>query len=165
MKTFGYSILAKLIYRYANIPVTLVLTFFLISAALNISESKFAILSVLVHIILIYIINRSYLKWYKLFPYTIKANNEKIICTNYFFSSKKIEIKMAEIVEIRGGIFDQKPTAPIYITDLKGQIIGINQHLSNFNKFTTLLLSNVKKELYESILEKLQVKKEKPSKK
>ncbi len=160
MITFKYSIVPRLIYRWANIPITLILFLYAMVSATALFVNLFATISFVIHIILMLLINRFYFRVYKLYPFTIEMNNEKMICSDYFMSSKNSEYKLSEITKLSGNIFSGAPHKPLYIHFGEERKIGISPHLRDFNKFLTMILSNVKKELYESALQDIQIKAE-----
>jgi hypothetical protein len=63
-------------------------------------------------------------------------------------------IKIIDIDKIEGGIFSGRNYAPLYI-EWNGNRIGISPHMKDFNKLLTIILSNIKKELYEELLESI----------
>lgn len=155
MKTFTYSAFAKLFYRYANIPITLLLLLSLLTALGGLYTSWIYIFPTVIDLIIIYVINRYYIKSYKRFPYKIEADNEKIICTDYFFSREQIELDHSSITKITGGIFSGNIARPVYLHDENNNIvIGFNNHLKNYDKLLTIILSNIKQELYDDLLTK-----------
>lgn len=156
MKTFTYSIFARLFYRYANIPITLLLLLSLLSAMGGVYTSWFYIFPLLIDIIIIYAINRYYIKSYIFFPYKIEADNERLVCSDFFFSRKIIELDHDSITRITGGIFSGNIARPIYLHDDDNEItIGFNNHLKNYDKLLTIILSNIKQDLYDDLLEKI----------
>jgi hypothetical protein len=156
MKVFTYSLFTKFIYRYANIPVTLILGFYFVVSVLTITESWFSVASALIHAVIIIIINRYYFKSYKVFPYKIEINNDRMICSDYTFTNKIVELELNKIDKISGGIFGRASTRPLYIYNNEHNIkIGIHQHLKKFNELLTIILSNVRQELYNDLLEKI----------
>ena len=161
MKTFTYPLLAKFFYRYANIPATILLLMHLSASLLSIGQGWNFLVSAALNLLIIYILNRYFLKLYKYFPFKIQINNEKIICSDFMWSDRQLEIQMSDVNEITGGIFSQRPMKPIYIKTKKGIQFGLNQHLKDFNKLLTIILSNINKELYDSILENMRAEKEK----
>ena len=155
MMTFKYSLVAKVVYRYANIPITLLLLLQLIISLFGTFNDIKFLLPLLINILLIFVINKFYIRMYKYFPFCIEADNEKMICTNFFLSNKKVEIKHSEIGDIKGGIFSGSQIKPLYIYDNKGNVlIGINPHLQGFNKLVTTILSNVSQKLYNALLDR-----------
>ncbi|MCF8240371.1 MAG: hypothetical protein K9J16_03225 [Melioribacteraceae bacterium] len=155
MKEFKYSLFAKLVYRFANLPVSLILFIHLIYSLAGVRYSGYFIISVIINIMLIILINRFYFKMYKYFPHKISADNSKIICTDFLNKEKKLVISHSSIKKITGGIFSKNAGRPIYITDSEGNMIGIQPHLKDFNKLLTIILSNINKPLYDELLEKL----------
>lgn len=157
MKKFNYGLLMGLIYRYGNFPVTLLLVIHSVYILLSIAQNTFMIFPLLIYIILLYLVNRHYLRIYKLFPFTIEADNEKMVCTN-FMKHSDVEIKMENISKIEGSIFGGNPVKPLYIYDEENQIkIGIYSSMKDFDKLLTIILSNVKKELYEELVQKVKI--------
>ncbi len=115
MQTFEYPLLAKIVYRYANIPVTIILFIYFLVSIGAMTDSWYWVMSVIVHALLIFFVNRYYWRSYKGFPYKIEVDNEKMICSNFFMSKKKIEIKMTDIEALRGGVFSNSLTKPIFM--------------------------------------------------
>ena len=156
MKEFTYSFFAKVIYRYANIPLTVLLGIYIFFSAVGFMNDWVYIFPLLLNIILVYVVNRYYFKMYRLFPYNIKADNEKIICSGFINKNKVIEITLLDIDNITGGIFSGSPVKPIYLHDTKNNItVGFNHHLKDFNKLLTIILSNIKQELYTELLDRV----------
>lgn len=153
MKTFTYSVFARLFYRYANIPITILLLLSLLTALGGMYTSWIYIIPTVVDLLIIYVVNRYYIKSYGRFPYKIEADNEKIICSDYFFRNKQIELDHISITKITGGIFSGNIARPIYLHDENNNIvIGFNNHLKNYDKLVTIILANVKQELYDDLL-------------
>ena len=159
MQTFEYPLLAKIVYRYANIPVTLILFIYFLVSLGALTESWFWVISAIVHALLIFFVNRYYWRSYKSFPYKIEADNEKMICSNFFMSKKKVEIKLIDIESLRGGIFSNSLTKPIFMK-IKGHDseIGFHYHLKKYNILLTTILSNINHDLYSSLLDKIKDK-------
>ena len=154
MKKFRYSFLAQLIYRFANFPISLLLIFYLFVSLIGMIKSWIYVIPFLINALILFFINRFYFKSYKLFPYLIEADNEKLVCSNFFMSDKKVEIFHKDISEIRGGLFSGQPVRPIYITDGRQNItIGINTHLKGYNDLVTIILSNIGQDLYAGLLD------------
>jgi hypothetical protein len=155
MKIFTYSIFARVFYRYANIPITLLLLLSLITALGGLYTNWIYIVPVVVDVIIMYAVNRYFIRSYKRFPYRIEANNEKIICTDYITGGKKVELNHTSITKISGGIFSGNLARPIYLYDGNNDIeICFNSHLKDYDKLLTIILSNITQELYENLLNK-----------
>lgn len=156
MKEFTYPVLAKIIYRYANIPISLLLSFYVFVSVVAAVTDWVYIFPLIINLVLLYVLNRYYFKMYRLFPYRLKIDNEKIICTDFMNKARSVEIKLLDVGKITGGIFSGSPVKPIYIYDEKNNVtIGLNQHLKEYNKFLTIVLSNIKQELYNELLENI----------
>lgn len=155
METYKYPFVAKLIYRFANIPVTLLLFVYFLFALLDPNKTLFNGISIVVHALLIYFINRFYYKNYIYFPYSIKIDNDKMICSDYFLQRKEVTIKLSEITEITGGIFSNTPARPVYVIDSNGNKAGLSPHIKNYNKLVTRILSNIPQKLYSDILQRI----------
>ena len=157
MVTFKYSFLSKLIYRYANIPLTLFLGLYMVSSFAFMMQKWYYVFPFLLNLIIIIALNRHYFRTYKLFPFRIDANNHKLICSDYFNKSKHIEINLYDIDEIEGGVISGTPAKPIYIHDDKNDVVvGISPHLKDSNKLVTIILSNVNQDLYDHVLNSMQ---------
>lgn len=154
MKTFKYNIFSRIIYRYANIPANLILLFYSLASILAIGSDWRFILPLIINIILFIVLNKFYWKMYKSFPFKIEADNQKIICTDFVINNRLVEISYSEIVEIKGGIFSGRAYMPLYIKTDK-EILGISPHITDYNKLLTIILSNISKELYTSLLDKI----------
>lgn len=156
MITFRYSFIAKLIYRYANIPITLFLVLYMVSSFTFMLHTWYYFFPFILNLIIIIVINRYYFRTYKLFPFRIDINNEKIICSDYFNRSKQVEIIIADIDEIDGGVLSGTPSKPIFIHDERNDVVvGISPNLKESNKLITIILSNIKKTLYDQVLDQM----------
>ena len=154
MFTFKYSFFAKLIYRYGNIPITLLLGIQLLFSIIMIDVKWYFLFFALFNLLIIFFLNRFYFRSYKLFPFKIEINNEIMICTDFFNRSKTVEIYLQDIDDIKGGTLTGSPGRPVYIHDGKNNItIGLHSHIGNYNKLLTIILSNVTKELYNQVLD------------
>ena len=154
MQLFKYSFVVKFIYRYANIPASLILLFYLLASGLGLSTDWKFIFPLVITIILLYVLNRFYVKIYKSFPFKINIDNSKMICSDFLINNRNLEILHSDIKEIKGGIFSGRVYMPLYITTDKGTI-GISPHIKDYNKLLTIILTNIPKELYTSLLEEI----------
>ena len=154
MKTFKYSLIAKLIYKYGNILISFILFLYLILSAIGMFKDWRFIFPLLLNIILLYVVNKYYFKIYKSFPLKIEADNRELHCSEFILNNRIEKIKIIDIDKIEGGIFSGRNYAPLYI-EWNGNRIGISPHMKDFNKLLTIILSNIKKELYEELLESI----------
>lgn len=166
MQTFTYSIIWKFIYRYANLILSLLLLFYIMPLALNLDKNLTLILPFLIAIFLLYYINKSYFTFYKLVPYKIEADEQKIVCSGFILRSKTVTIFYKDIESMTGGIFEAKYRGLMKICDGKNKIcIGFFDRMKNSSKLVTLILSKVDKKIYDEVIKKLESVKIKPEKK
>ncbi len=153
MKTYTYPLVAKLIYKYANFPITLFLFFYVIISAAESFQKTYFVIPLILNIIIIFYLNRYYFRSYKVTPFKIEISNDKIVCSNFYLSEKIVELSLLEITEIKGGIFAGSQTSSIYlINETENITIKINHHLKNYNEVLTKILQNINQELYEELL-------------
>jgi hypothetical protein len=156
MKIFKYSIPAKLLYRYGNIPITILLTLYIFIASVDAVSHWYFIVFILINIYIIIAVNKYFFKTYKSFPFLVEADNEKIICSNFFFSTKQVQIKHINIDKISGGIFSGYPTRPVYIHDAMQDItIGFYTNSKELQSLLKIILQNITEDLYRELLGKL----------
>ncbi len=160
MQVFTYPVFYKLIYRYGNIPVTIILAIYLVPALVNLDKNLLYLLPVILLLGMIYLLNRHYLNLYKIIPYKIEADEEKMICTDFLFSKKEFTIYYRNIESLTGGIFDGRYSGVMKANDRINQVsIGFFNRLKNANKLQTLLLSKVPRKVYEDVVERVGIKK------
>ncbi len=160
MQTFTYSPIFKIIFRFGNIIVTIFLLLYCIPLIMNIDANKILIVPLVLSLLLIYIINKSYFTYYKILAYKIEADDEKIVCSEFLFSKKVITINYNDIESLKGGVFERKSSGIMEVNDGKNNVtIGFSQKMKDSNKLITLILSKVKKEIYDDVIENLTAKK------
>jgi len=156
MITYKYSFFAKLLYRYGNIPLTLFLLLYLSMSVIGFLSHWYYIFFVAINLAIIVWLNRYYIKTYKQFPYTISADNEKLICSDFLLAQKVIEIQLINIDKITGGIFSGYPTRPTYIHDAEHNItIGFYSNAGKFNELLVTIVKNVDEKLYQQLIDKI----------
>jgi hypothetical protein len=153
MTIYKYSIFAKIVYRYANIAITIFLLFYVIASLMMAFQKWTYIFVSLVNLLIIFYLNRYYIRSYRIFPFKIVADSQKLICSNFFLSKKSIEIEIQNIDRISGGFFTGWPTRPIYLHDCKKNVtIGFYVHTGSFKKLLKTILENIPQNLYEELL-------------
>lgn len=156
MEEFKYSKFYELVYKYGNIPVSLILFFYFILSLLNIMNGIGFILAALITGLMLFFLNKRYIENYKILPFKIAADEEKIICTNFFKRDKKVEIYFKDITSLTGGIFDKKYSGIIRINDDKHNVsVGFYNRIKNSKMLYTILLSRINLKLYEEVITKL----------
>lgn len=161
-QTFTYPFLFRIIFRYGNIIITPLLLLYTIPLVTFLDEKIILAFPLLVNLFLIYFLNRHYFNLYKILPYLIEADDEKITCSEFFLSKKEIVIYYDDIASLSGGIFENKISGIMKVCDEKNNLcIGFYQRLNNSGKLATIILSKVNRELYDIVLEKIKSGKQK----
>ena len=163
MQTFTYSFFWKFIYRYFNLVVTPLMLIYVFSLATLIDKNLVIIIPLLLSLFIIYYLNKSYFNFYKLVPYKIEIDDEKIICSNFLFRDKTVTILIKDIESISGGIFEGRYRGLMKVCDGKNKLcIGFFDRLKNSGKLVTLILSKVDKKIYDKTIEQIQSSKIRP---
>jgi len=159
-QTFVYPVFFRLLYRYGNIPVTFFLSIYLIPSVINLDKDLIFLLPVSVILILIYLINKRYLFLYQVVPYKITADEEKLICSNFFLSNKVTIIYYTDVENLSGGIFSGKLKGLMKVFDGKSKIcIGFFDRIKNAKGLQTIILSKVNSEVYNNVVESVGLRK------
>lgn len=155
-QTFSYPILFKIIFRFGNIIITPVLLVYTISLVAFLEQKIILSVPLLINLAIIYFLNLHYFKLYRILPYQIEVDEEKIICSKFFLSKKEIIIYYKEISSLSGGIFENKLSGLMKIYDSKyNVVVGFYQRLDGASKLATILLSKVDRKIYDSVLERI----------
>ena len=167
MQTFTYSLIVKIIFRYGNIFVTLLLSIYLIPVFYYIDQNMILILPLVIGVIILYMVNRTYLTYYIILPYKIEVDDEKIICSDFLLSKKVVTIYYKDINNLQGGVFSGRSSGIMKLRDGKSKLqVGFSQKMNNSEKLIALILSKVPKDLYNDVIsnitEKRQRKKTNP---
>ena len=155
-QSFTYPFIFRVVFRYGNIFVIPIIIIYSIPLFYFLDDKPILAFPIIVNLFIIYFLNRHYFKLYKLLPYTIEADGEKLICSDFFLSKKNITIYYDDISSISGGIFDNRISGLMKVCDGNNNIcMGFYHRLSNSHKLATIILSKVKRELYDQTLEKI----------
>lgn len=166
MQSFTYPLLWKFIYRYGNLVITPLLLVYALSLVTLIDKNLIILIPFLLSIFILYFLNKSYINFYKLVPYKIQIDEEKIICTDFLFRDKKVTIFIKDVDSISGGIFEGKYRGLMKVCDGKNKLcIGFFDRINNSSKLVTLILSKVDKKIYDKVIEHIQSLKIKPDQK
>jgi len=161
-QTFTYPFLFTLLYKYGNIVVTFLLVFYTAPIVLYVDQNYILLIPLVISLLLIYLVNRQYLTLYKIIAYKIDADNEKLICSNYFFSKEAVTIYYEDIESLKGGMFENRMSGVMKVYDGKNSVtLGFYTKLNNSSRLVTIILSKVRKELYDDVLDRLTEKKRK----
>ena len=163
MKVFTYPVFYKIIIRFGNIPLTLLLIIYLIPSVIFVDEHPVLLIPLVISSLLIFFLNKLYLTLYKIIPYKIVEDNGKLICSEFLFSNKEIVIDFKDINKLKGGIFEGKLHGILKVYDGKNNIyIGYFNKIKNSKLLGTLLLSKVNKSVYDEVVEKIIPKTRRP---
>jgi hypothetical protein len=161
-QSFTYPLFFGLLYKYGNIAVTLLLVFYTAPIVFYVDQNYIFLIPIVISLLLIYFVNRQYFTLYKILSYKIDADDEKLVCSDYFVSKKVITIYYEDIQTLKGGMFENKMSGIMKVYDGKNSItIGFYSKLNNSSRLVTIILSKVKKELYDEVLDRLTEKKQK----
>ena len=153
MQTFTYSLIFKVIFRFGNIFVTLLLSIYLIPVLYNIDQNMILILPLIIAVIILYMVNRTYLTFYLILPYKIEVDDEKIICSDFLLSKKIVKIYYKDIDKLQGGVFSGRSSGIMKLRDGKSKLqVGFSQKMKNSEKLIALILSKVPKDLYNDVI-------------
>ncbi len=156
MQTFTYSLIFKIIFRFGNIFVTLLLSIYLIPVFYYIDQNIILALPLIIAGIILYMVNRTYLIYYKILPYKIEVDDEKIICSDFILSKKVVTIYYKDIDKLQGGVFSGRSSGIMKLRDNKSKLqVGFSQKMNNSEKLIALILSKVSKELYNEVINNL----------
>lgn len=156
MIRYKYSFFAKLLFRYGNIPITILLLIYFALSVIGFLNHWYFIFFAVINFAIIVWLNRYYVRTYKQFPYRISADNEKLICSDFFLSKRVVEIKLKNIDKINGGIFSGYQTRATYIHDAEQNItIGFYSNSGRFNEMLMTILKNINEDLYQQLTAKI----------
>ncbi len=153
MQTFTYSLIFKIIFRFGNILVTLLLSIYLVPVFYYIDQKIILFIPLIIAGIILYMVNRTYLAYYKILPYKIEAEDEKMICSDFLFSNKVVTIYFKDIDLLRSGVFSGRSSGIMKLRDSKSKLqVGFSQKMKNSEKLIALILSKVSKDLYNDVI-------------
>lgn len=161
MQKFEYPFLYKLFFRFGNIPVTLLLAMYMFIAATNLDRSLINLLPLAISALLIFFLNRHYFILYKILPFKIEADREKLICSNFLLSQRIVVIYFKDVSSLSGGVFDARATGVMKLSDSKNNIsIGFFNSIKDVRVLQKHILTWVPKEVYDEVAAKLKQKRQ-----
>lgn len=156
MQTFTYSLLFKIIFRFGNIIVTLLISIYLIPVIYYVDQNTILFLPLIIGVIIIFMVNRAYLTYYLILPYKIEVDDEKMICSDFLLSKKVVTIYYKDIDKLQGGVFNGRSSGIMKLRDSKSKLrVGFSQKINNSEKLIALILSKVSKDLYDEVISNL----------
>jgi hypothetical protein len=161
-QTFTYPVFFRILFRYGNIFITLLLVVYSVPLIVNLDKKMILIIPLLINLFIIYFLNRHYLNNYKILPFKIEANDEKLVCTYFFFSKKEVVIYYSEIKALSGGSFENKLSGIMKVySGNNPDCIGFYHRLKNSSKLVTYILSKVNRPLYDEVLKRITIRRKK----
>ncbi len=162
MSEHKYSFFARFVYRYANLPISVLLLIYLVFSLAATANNKYFIIPAFINAAVLYLMNRNYLRNNKTMPYKINVNNTTIKVSDFAGRRKDFSFSISQIKDIAGGIFAGAQTKPIFIfVEGEKYPVSFNAHISGFNELLTAILKNVDKNLYEKLMSDIRSKNEK----
>lgn len=159
---FTYKFFYKIIYRYGNFIASLLMIMYVLPFFFNYQGKSDEVFFSILILILMVILNVYFYRLYKITPYHIEMDDEKLHCKDFPFSDKEVTVYFKDIDKLSGGIFDGRISGLMKVIDSdKDVTIGFFHKITNSKMLEATLLSKVKKELYDGVLDKLGLKKEK----
>jgi hypothetical protein len=155
MKEYTYPWFNKMLYRYGNIPLTILLLLFLTQALVNLDSKLINIIPVVITSFILYYLNKQYLYLYKIIPYRIVAQEDKLVCDHFIFSTKSFDLHFKDVISISGGFIEGKRNSIIKIDSRSNFTIGFYHTINNARELETLLLSKVDQPVYEQVAKKM----------
>ncbi|MFA7229502.1 MAG: hypothetical protein WC061_10745 [Melioribacteraceae bacterium] len=156
MIEYRYTIFAKLFFRYGNIPLTFLLMIYLGTSVIGLFSRWYFIFFAIINLAIIIWLNKYFIKMYRNFPFSIRFAEDKLICSDFFFSDRVVEICLSDIDSITGGVFGGYPSRPTYIHDGKQNItIGFYSGSGKFNELLISILKNIEEPLYQQLIDKM----------
>ncbi len=111
------------------------------------------ILPLIIAIIILYMVNRTYLTYYIILPYKIEVDDEKMICSDFLLSKKVVTIYYKDIDKLQGGVFSGRSSGIMKLRDGKSKLqVGFSQKMNKSEKLIALILSKVPKDLYNDVI-------------
>jgi hypothetical protein len=157
METYTYSFFIKLLYRYGNIFITVLMIMNLIPLVIYVDKNAYLIIPIIITLLIIYFTNKFYFLLYKTFPFHIQTDDEKIVCTDFMFRKKEVVIYYRNIKSISGGIFEGRLSGLMKVCDGQtGICITFSHRIKNSTKLIALILSKIDKKLYDEKIDSLQ---------
>ena len=156
MHIFTYSFLWKFIYRYTNLIITPPLLIVTLAFVSNVDRNPIFLVPAFLSLLILYLLNKSYLEFYKMIPYKIEADDEKLVCSEFLFRNKTLIIYLKDIESLYGGMFSGKYHGVMKVSDGKNKIaIGFFDKINDSTKLITMILNKVNQKIYDDVVEKL----------
>lgn len=149
---FFYNKWLKAVYRFGNIPVSMILALYIIPFFFRPSDRTVDILFFSSVVVILIILNSFFFKIWKIVPFKIHATEDRLICSDYFLSSKTIELFYADIENLKGGTFSGKFNGIMIAESSKdGVQVGFFARLTNARLLEAILINRAPQPVYEKV--------------
>ncbi len=151
---YKYPFLAEVIYKHVFYPLILLFGLQLGYSLYLVTESTMNLIPVAINAVILIVIFKYYSNIAKNVPFKIMLSDNKLICSQFGYSKKVVELPLDDIDHIEGGIFSGKATRPVYIFSEKNNVmIGVLPHLKDYNNFISMILQSVDKEMFNKLVQ------------
>jgi len=154
MINFTYKPFYRFVYRFGNLLVTPILLLYMLPAILTFSYGIGEIVYLFSLSVIAVYVNKLYLRLYKILPFFIALEGDKLVCSQYFSKNKIVVINLSEIQKLSGGIFEGKSKGLMKIEG-KNVVIGFFHQLIDANIFITTILQRVPEDVYHQVEPKI----------
>ena len=156
MQVFTYSFAWEFIYRYTNLIITPPLLIITLAFVSHVDRNPVFLIPIFITLLFLYILNKSYLEFYKMIPNRIEADDEKLVCSQFFFRRKTLTIYLKDVESLTGGMFSGKYHGVMKVSDGKNKIaIGFFDKINHSTKLISIILNKVDQNIYDDVVEKL----------
>lgn len=163
---FTYNPMLKAVYRFGNIPVSMILALYIIPFLVNPSSRTVDILFFSAVVIILLILNSFFYKIWKIVPFTIHALDDRLVCSDFFLSSRKVELLYSDIENLKGGTFSGKFNGIMIAESVEKDIqIGFFARIDNARLLEAILINRSPQPVYEKVTTLLKERKEELRKK
>lgn len=158
---FTYNPVLKTVYRFGNIPVSLVLALYIIPFLLNPSSRTVDILFFSSVVVIFLIINTFFFKIWRIVPFRIHALDDRLVCSDFFLSSGEKELLYSDIENLKGGTFSGKFNGIMIAENLAKNIqIGFFAKINNARLLEAILINRSPQPVYDKVTTLLKERRE-----
>jgi len=163
---FTYNRWLKAVYRYGNIPVSMVLALYIIPFLFNPSSRTVDILFFSSVVLILFVLNSFFYKIWKIVPFSIHAIDDRIVCSDFFLSSKEVELFYNDIENLKGGTFSGKFNGIMIAESTEKDVqIGFFARIDNARLLEAIYINRSPQPVYERVTALLKERREELRKK
>lgn len=154
--TYKYSAFFLLVYRFGNIPANILMIFYILTVAVDLSFIRGVYLIILG--IALVAINKYFIFLYRFLPAEITVEGDGIRAKRFFLSKREVFVRFSEITELKGGVFDERFAALIKVYTKEGMLFCFFQKMKDSKELQNTLLQKINKSLYNDIITRIGLK-------